>query len=117
MKRNAKFLLDQKMIAQRCSKVWCKYEIFVKDYIIKSLVILNYSVKKEIDQIENNHCLSNRNVVRHLEKMIDYNHNAVVEDIWDACAVRKIVDKIYDDAFSYFSRNKQTIQKFSDSVT
>ncbi len=44
-------------------------------------MILNYSVKKKIDQIENNHCLSSRNVVHHLEKTIDYNHNAVVEDV------------------------------------
>jgi len=44
-------------------------------------VISNYFVKKEINQIENNHCLLNRNVVRHLEKIIDYNHNAVVENI------------------------------------
>jgi len=49
MKCNAKFLLDQKMIVQQCSKVWCKYEIFVKDYIIKSFMILNYSVKKKIN--------------------------------------------------------------------
>ena len=81
IKRNAKFLLDQKMIAQQRSKVWCKYEISVKDYIIKSFVILNYSVKKEIDQIRSNHCLSSRNVVRHLEKMINYNHNAVIKDV------------------------------------
>ena len=116
MKHNAKFSLDQKMIAQRCSKVWCKYKISVRDYIIKSLVILNYSVKKEIDQIKSNHCLLSKNVVHHLEKMIDYNHNAVVEDIWDACAVRKINDEVHDNAFSYFSRSKQTIQKLSDSV-
>jgi len=116
MKCNAKFSLDQKMIAQRRSKVWCKYEISVKDYIIRSLMISNYFVKKEINQIENNHCLSSRNVVRHLKKMIDYNHNAVVEDIWDVCAVRKINDEVHDDAFSYSSRNEQTIQKFSDSV-
>ena len=77
MKCNAKFSLDQKMIAQRRSKVWCKYKIFVRNYIIKSLMILNYSVKKEINQIESNHCLSSKNVVHHLEKMIDYNHNAV----------------------------------------
>ncbi len=48
--------------------------------------------------------------------MIDYNHNAVVEDVWDAYAVRKIDDEVHDDAFSYFSRNEQIIQKFSDSV-
>ncbi len=106
MKRNAKFLLDQKMIAQQRSKVWCKYEISVRDYIIKSFVILNYFIKKKIDQIENNHCLSSRNIVCHLEKMIDYNHNAVVKNIWDACAVRKIDDEVHDDAFSYSSRNK-----------
>ncbi len=100
IKRNAKFLLDQKMIAQQRSKVWCKYEISVKDYIIKSFVILNYSVKKEIDQIRSNHCLSSRNVVRHLEKMINYNHNAVIKDVWDACAVRKIDDEVHDNAFS-----------------
>ncbi len=82
MKCNAKFSLNQKMIAQWCSKVWCKYEISVKNYIIKSFVILNYFVKKKIDQIESNHCLSSRNVVRHLEKTIDYNHNAVVEVNW-----------------------------------
>jgi len=79
-------------------------------------VISNYSVKKKIDQIKNSHCFSNKNVVRHLEKMIDYNHNAVVEDVWDAYAVRKIDDEVHDDAFSYFSRNEQIIQKFSDSV-
>ena len=117
MKRSAKFSLDQKMIAQRHSKVWCKYEISVKDYIIRSFVISNYFVKKEIDQIESNHCLSSRNVVHHLEKTIDYNHNAVIEDIWDARAVRKIDDEVHDNAFSYSSRNEQTIQKFSDSVT
>ncbi len=116
MKSSAKFSLDQKMIAQRCSKVWCKYEISVRNYIIKSLMILNYSVKKEIDQIKSSHCLSSRNVVHHLEKMIDYNHNAVIEDIWDAHAVRKIDDEVHDNAFSYSSRNEQTIQKFSDSV-
>jgi len=44
-------------------------------------VILNYFVKKKIDQIESNHCFSNRNVVHHLEKTIDYNYNAVVEDV------------------------------------
>ncbi len=48
--------------------------------------------------------------------MINYNHNAVVEDIWDVCAVRKIDDEVHNDAFSYSSRNEQTIQKFSDSV-
>ncbi len=106
MKRSAKFLLDQKMIAQRRSKVWCKYEISVKDYIIRSFVILNYSVKKEIDQIKSSHCFASRNVVCHFEKMIDYNHNAVVENIWDACAIRKIDDEVHDDAFSYFSRNE-----------
>ncbi len=117
MKRSAKFSLDQKIIAQQRSKMWCKYEISVRNYIIRSLMISNYSVKKEINQIESNHCLSNRNVVRHLEKMIDYNHNAVVENIWDACAVRKINDEVHDDAFLYSSRNEQIIQKFSDSVT
>ncbi len=116
MKCSAKFSLDQKMIAQWDSKVWCKYKISVKNYIIRSFVILNYFVKKEINQIKSNYCLSNRNVVHHFEKMIDYNHNAVVEDIWNACAVRKIDDEVHDDAFSYFSRNEQTIQKFSDSV-
>ncbi len=116
MKRDAKFSLDQKMIAQQCSKVWYKYEIFVRDYIIRSFVILNYFVKKKIDQIENNHCLSSRNVMRHLEKMIDYNHNTVVENVWDACAVKKINDEVYDNAFSYSSRNEQTIQKLSNSV-
>ncbi len=69
-------------------------------------VILNYSVKKEIDQIKNNHCFSSRNVVCHLEKTIDYNHNAIVENVWDAYAVRKIDDEVYDDAFLYFSRNE-----------
>ncbi len=49
MKRSAKFSLDQKMIAQQRSKVWCKYEISVRNYIIRSLVILNYFVKKEIN--------------------------------------------------------------------
>ncbi len=49
--------------------------------------------------------------------MIDYNHNAVVEDVWNACAVRKIDDEVHDNALSYFSRNEQTIQKLSDSVT
>ncbi len=44
-------------------------------------MILNYFVKKEIDQIESSHCLSSRNIVHHLEKMIDYNHNAVIENI------------------------------------
>jgi len=44
-------------------------------------MISNYFVKKEINQIEGNYCLSSRNVVRHLEKTIGYNHNAVVEDI------------------------------------
>ncbi len=117
MKHSAKFLLDQKMIAQRRSKVWCKYEISVKDYIIKRFVILNYFVKKKIDQIESSHCLSSRNIVHHLEKMINYNHNAVVKNIWNACAVRKINDEVHDDAFSYFSRNEQTIQKSSNSVT
>ncbi len=117
MKHNAKFLLDQKMIAQQCSKVWCKYEISVKDYIIRSLMILNYFVKKEINQIESSHCLLNKNVVHHLEKMINYNYNAVIKDVWDVCAVRKIDDEVHDNAFSYFSRNEQTIQKFSNSVT
>ena len=106
MKCNAKFLLDQKMIAQQCLKVWCKYKISVKDYIIRSLVISNYFVKKEIDHIESNHCFSSRNVVHHLEKIINYNYNAVVEDVWDAYAVRKIDDEVYDDAFSYSSRNE-----------
>ncbi len=117
MKCNAKFLLDQKMIAQQRSKVWCKYEISVKNYIIESFVILNYFVKKKIDQIKSNHCFSSRNVVRHLEKIINYNHNVVVENIWDACAVRKIDDEVHDNTFSYSSKNKQTIQKLSDSVT
>jgi len=81
MKRSAKFSLDQKMIAQRRSKVQCKYEVSVKDYIIRSLMISNYFVKKEINQIESSHCFSSRNVVCHLEKMIEYNHNAVVEDV------------------------------------
>ncbi len=116
MKRSAKFSLDQKIIAQWCSKVWCKYKISVRDYIIRSLVILNYFVKKEIDQIKSNHCLLSKNVVHHLEKMIDYNYNAVVKDIWDACAVRKIDDEVHDNAFSYSSRSKQTIQKLSDFV-
>ena len=116
MKCSAKFSLDQKMIAQRRSKVWCKYEIFVKNYIIRSLVISNYFVKKKINQIKSNHCFSSRNVVHHLEKTLDYNHNAVVKDIWNACAVRKINDEIHDDVLSYFSRNEQTIQKFSDFV-
>ncbi len=80
-------------------------------------MILNYFVKKKINQIESNYYLSSRNVVRHLEKMIDYNHNAVVEDVWNACAVRKIDDEVHDNALSYFSRNELTIQKFSDSVT
>ncbi len=106
MKCSAKFLLDQKMIAQQRLKVWCKYKISVRDYIIRSLVISNYFVKKEIDQIESNHCLSSRNLVHHLEKMIDYNHNAVIENVWNACAVRKINDKVHDNALSYFSRNE-----------
>jgi len=117
MKRSAKFSLDQKMIAQRRSKVWYKYEISVKDYIIRSFMILNYFVKKKIDQIESSHCLSSRNVVHHFEKMIDYNHNAVVKDVWDACVVKKIDDEVHNNAFSYSSRNKQTIQKLLDSVT
>ncbi len=49
MKCSAKFSLDQKMIAQQDSKVWYKYKISVKDYIIRSLVILNYFIKKEIN--------------------------------------------------------------------
>ncbi len=48
--------------------------------------------------------------------MIEYNHNAVVEDVWDAYAVRKIDDEVHYDAFSYSLRNEQTIQKFSDFV-
>ncbi len=116
MKYNAKFSLDQKMIAQQRSKVQCKYEVFVRNYIIKNLMISNYFVKKEINQIENNHCFSSRNVMHHLEKMINYNHDAVVKDIWDVYAVKKINDEVYYDAFSYFSRNEQIIQKFSDSV-
>ena len=80
-------------------------------------MISNYFVKKKTDQIRNNHCFLNKNVVHHLEKMIDYNYNAVVENIWNAYAVRKIDDEVHDNAFSYFSRSEQTIQKFSDSVT
>ncbi len=106
MKRSAKFSLDQKMIAQRRSKVWCKYEISVRDYIIRSFVILNYSIEKEIDQIKSSHCLLNRNVVHHLKKTIDYNHNAVIEDVWNAYAVRKIDNEVHDNASSYSSRNK-----------
>ncbi len=117
MKHNAKFSLDQKMIAQWCSKVWCKYEIFVRNYVIRSFMISNYSVKKKINQIESSHCFLSRNVAHHLEKTIDYNHNAVIKDIWNACAVRKIDDEVHNNAFSYFLRNEQTIQKFSDSVT
>jgi len=44
--------------------------------------------------------------VHHLEKMIDYNHNAIIEDVWNACAVRKIDDEIYDNALLYSSRNE-----------
>ncbi len=117
MKCSAKFSLNQKMIAQQHSKVWYKYEISVRNYIIRSLVISNYFVKKEINQIRSNHCLLNKNVVHHLEKMIDYNYNAVVENIWDVCAVRKINDEVHDNAFSYSSRSEQIIQKFLDSVT
>ena len=54
--------------------------------------------------------------MRHLEKTINYNHNAVVKDIRDVCAVRKINDEVHDNAFSYSLRNEQTIQKFSDFV-
>jgi hypothetical protein len=116
MKCNAKFLLDQKMIAQQCSKVQCKYKISVENYIIRSFMILNYFIKKEINQIENNHCLSSENVVCHLEKIIDYNHDTVVEDVRDVHAVRKINDEVYNDVFSYFSRNERIIQKFSSFV-
>ena len=106
MKCSAKFLLDQKMIAQQRSKVWCKYKISVRNYIIRSLVILNYFIEKKINQIKCNHCFSNRNVVHHLEKMINYNHNAVIKDIWNAYAVRKIDDEVHDNGFSYSSRNE-----------
>ena len=79
-------------------------------------MIMNYFIKKEIDQVENNHCFSSENVMCHLEKIINYNHDTVVEDVKDAYAVRKIDDEVYDDAFLYFSRNEQTVQKFLSSV-
>jgi len=44
-------------------------------------MISNYFVKKEINQIKSSHCLSSRNIVCHLEKTIDYNHNAVIENV------------------------------------
>ncbi len=44
IKCNAKFSLDQKMIAQQRLKVQCKYKVFVKDYIVRSFMISNYSV-------------------------------------------------------------------------
>jgi hypothetical protein len=69
-------------------------------------MILNYFIKKEINQVENNHCLSSENVVYHLKKIIDYNHNTVIKDVKDICAIRKINDEVHDEAFSYFSRNK-----------
>jgi hypothetical protein len=106
MKHSVKFLLDQKMIAQQCSQVQCKYKIFVENYIIRSFMILNYFIKKEIDQVENNHCLSSENIIYHLEQIINYNHDTVVENVRNACAVRKINDEVHDDAFSYSSRNK-----------
>jgi hypothetical protein len=69
-------------------------------------MISNYFIKKEINQVENNHCLSNKNVVYHFEQMINYNHDIIVKDVKDACAVRKIDDEIHNDAFLYSSRNK-----------
>jgi len=116
MKYNAKFSLDQKMITQQYSKVQCNYEIFVENYIIRSFMITNYFIKKQINQVENNHCLSSENVVCHFEKTIDYNHDTIIKDVRDVHAVKKINDEVHDDAFSYSLRNEQTIQKFSSSV-
>jgi hypothetical protein len=55
--------------------------------------------------------------VCHLEQIINHNHDIIIKDVKNAHAVRKINDEVHDDVFSYSSRNKQTIQKLSSSVT
>jgi len=69
-------------------------------------MISNYFIKKEINQVENNHCFSSENVVYYLEKIIDYNHDIIIKDVKNVHVIRKINDEIHNNALSYSSRNE-----------